>query len=268
MAMTSITDRDGVLVTSARAALENDEDFATFKQLPGIKRAIERLPPARGAEYRAIVLRQTPGLLDHLDRFKENDTSGSPTTAPFPEGMMSPTTWRYIKVLSDLQMLFGRLDGCHVAEIGAGYGGQCKIISDLYDVASYTIYDLEPVSRLAEKYLCYAASPAAAKLRLADFRRLDQDPPETFDLVISNWALSECTKEIQDVYIRHVLRRSKRGYITYNQISHLQGVESYRKREFIDVLHFPTELMPEGLTGIPEDLENFILHWSSQPFLS
>jgi len=264
---TSITDRDGRLVVSVTQALENDAAFAGFKQLPGIKGAIERLNPARGAEYRAIVLDRTPELLQHLDTFKENDRIGAPDLAPYPEGMMSPTTWRYIKVLSDLKTLFGSLDGWHVAEIGVGYGGQCKLVNDLYDVASYTLYDLEPVSQLAQKYLRRAHSRASAKLRTADFRRLGETALDTYDLVISNWALSECTKAVQDRYIHHVLRRSRHGYITYNQISHLRGIDSYRKREFLEAVGFPTEVMAEGLSGIPADLENFIVHWSKQPFL-
>lgn len=263
MTLTSITDLDGILTVSARAALESEEDFAVFKQLPGFKRAIERLPAARGAEYREIVLKQTPELLQHLEKFRENDAVGSPTLAPYAEGLISPTTWRYIKVLSDLKMLFGSLDGWRIAEIGAGYGGQAKIIGDLYDIESYTIYDLDLVSRLAQKYLSRTESPLAGRLRLADFAQLGQSVPETYDLVISNWALSECTIPLQRVYIQHVLRQSTHGYITYNQMSHLSGVVSYRKQEFIDALGLPAELMPEGLSGIPPEMENFILHWSS-----
>jgi len=268
MTATSITDQDEEYVKQVRAALEDGSAFTNFKQLPRIKGAIERLSAARGAEYRAIVLSQTPRLLQYLDKFKGNDAVGAPDTSAYPEGLMSPTTWRYIKVLSDLQVLFGSLDGWHIAEIGAGYGGQCKIISDVYDIASYTIYDLEPVGRLARKYLDAVGSPAANKLRLADFRQLGLDAPVTFDLVISNWALSECAKDMQDCYIEHVLRRSTHGYLTYNQISHLRGVESYRKKEFLGALDFATETMAEGLSGdVPEDMENFVMYWSAQPFL-
>jgi len=267
VARTSITDHDGYL-GGVLSALNDEAAFAAFKQDFHIKGAVERLRPARGAEYREIVLRQSPGLLAHLDKFRENDRLGSPDVAPYPEGPMSPTTWRYIKVLSDLQMLFGSLDGWHIAEIGVGYGGQCKILHDLYKIASYRMFDLEPVMRLAEKYLSRVAPAANEHLTLGDFRRLGDGPPETYDLVISNWALSECTKPIQDAYVSHVLQRSKRGYITYNQISELVGVESYKKAEFIDRLGFPVTLMEEGLqVDVPEHLENFILHWSSQPFL-
>src|SRR5207247_9859175 len=127
---------------------------------------------------------------------------------------------------------------------------------DLWDVAGYTMYDLEPVSRLAEKYLRHAGSPVAARLRLADFRRLGADLLDTYDLVISNWALSECTKQIEDRYIQYVLRRSTRAYLTCNQISAQRGIDSYRKREFIDALGFPAAVMPEGLSGIPQDIEH------------
>src|SRR5439155_19874851 len=116
----------------------------------------------------------------------------------YPEGALSPTTWRYIKVMSDLEKLFGSLDGWHVAEIGVGYGGQCKILNDLYAVGSYTFYDLEPVMQLAAKYVEAARSPVVERLRLADFRQLGAGEPATYDLVISNWALSECVRDVQE----------------------------------------------------------------------
>jgi hypothetical protein len=121
---------------------------------------------------------------------------------------------------------------------------------------------------LAAKYARASGAPAADRLHLGDFRRLGEGPPATFDLVLSNWALSECTTEVQDRYIEHVLRRSRHGYITYNQISHLMGVESYRKQAFLDALGFPAETMAEGLrVPLPEDMENFVVHWSRQPYL-
>jgi putative sugar O-methyltransferase len=265
---TSITDNEFYL-SSVRAALEDDEAFASCKQLAGIKGAVERLPEFRGAEYRDIVYRQTPGLLEYLEKFRENDSIGRPQLGSYPDGPMSPTTWRYVKVVSDLQMLFRSLDGWHVAEIGVGYGGQCKILSDVYDVASYTMYDLEPVIGLAQKYQRRLQSRAADKVVAGDFRRLGDGEPGRYDLVISNWALSECTRGIQDLYIEHVLRRSMHGYITYNQISGSRGIDSYRKDEFIEALGFPAELMAEGLDipELPKESENFILHWSTQPCL-
>ena len=272
MSRTSISDVDGPYLDWVRAAVSDEDAFARFRQLRGIKNAVECVTPADGAAYRAIVLKQSPELLEYLDKFKGSDSVGSPDTAPYPEGAMSPTTWRYVKVLSDLRMLFGDLDGLNIAEIGVGYGGQCKIITDLYNVASYTMYDLEPVNTLARKYLEAAGAAVAGKLDLADFRRLGQDDPRTYDLVISNWALSECTIVMADHYIEHVLRRSKRGYITSAFVMYLfeQWDLSYQKDEFIDAIGFPTELMAEGINvDVPvEGMENFILYWHSQPLLA
>lgn len=263
---TSISDLPYYL-DGVNTALRNEDAFRAFKRLPGLD-TIEGVPPGEGEQYRAIVLQQTPELIGHWDKFRANDLWGEPQTADYPEGPMSPTTWRYIKVLSDLQMLFGDLSQWDVAEIGAGYGGQYKIIQDVYTLASYTIYDLPAVMDLIFKYLERVRCPSLPRVRRGDFRRLVQEPPKAYDLMISNWALSECTREFQDLYIEHVLRRSHRGYITYNQISHRCGIDSYRKNEFFEALGFPVEVMAEGLDlEIPEDMEQFILYWHTQPFL-
>jgi putative sugar O-methyltransferase len=263
---TSISELSQMYADQVRRAVEDEELFDMFRRLLSIRTTIEPVTAAQGAEYRAIVLEQTPALLERLDKFKTSDTAGRPVTEPYPEGQMSPTTWRYIKVLSDLQLLFGSLDGLHIVEIGVGYGGQCKIINDVYDVARYTLYDLEPVEALAEKYLRRLGSPVVEKLELADFRRLGEGEPATYDLAISNWAFSECTREMQDQYIEHVLRRSTRGYITYNQISHFYGIDSYRKGEIAGALGLPVQVMHEGLNlKVEEDIENFVLHWNSAP---
>ena len=66
---------------------------------------------------------------------------------------ISATTARYIKNLSDLINLFGSLDGMRIAEIGGGYGGLCKIISDQFELDSYTLFDLPDCLDLSKKFL-------------------------------------------------------------------------------------------------------------------
>ena len=39
---------------------------------------------------------------------------------------------------------------------------------------------------------------------------------EKFDLVISNYAFSELPSELQRIYLRKVIKLSKRGYLTMN----------------------------------------------------
>ena len=86
-----------------------------------------------------------------MDAFKSNDKYGSPFVFDYP-GVenISPTTLRYIKVLSDLKKHFGPLDGMNICEIGVGYGGQCRIINSMYRPSTYTLVDIRPALRLGE----------------------------------------------------------------------------------------------------------------------
>lgn len=261
---TSISDDDGLYLDCVRSALSDEAIFNNFRMMPGIRDTVEG-KVRHGETYRTAALRQSPHLWDYLDRFKTSDAVGNPETMEFPEGAIGGATWRYIKVLSDLQTLFGSLDGWRIAEIGVGYGGQCKIIGDVHDVAAYVMFDLEPVLRLSRKYLERVGSPVIDRLMFADFQRLGETQTDSYDLVISNFALSECTKEIQDRYVEGVLRRSRCGYITYNQISSLCNVESYRADEFCNRLGMTIETKYEDLSApeYPEPWQSFIMHWGS-----
>ena len=265
-ARSSISD-DEFYVESVRAALQDAGAFLSFRRLAGIKQTIECVKPSQGETYRTIAIEQNPDVLRHLEKFKTSETVGDPVMEAYPEGDMSPTTWRYVKVLTDLQGLFGSLDGWSIAEIGVGFGGQCKILNDVYDIASYTMFDLEPVCRLAQKYLYHVNPSAAQKATMGDFRTLGHDETRTYDLVISNYALSECTRDIQSRYLEHVLRRSTRGYITYNQISPMFGIDSYSTAELVELLGFPVAVAHETLSNpeIPDAWKSFVLHWSDQP---
>src|SRR5205807_1900385 len=97
---------------------------------------------------------QWPDLQASFERFRENDRLGSPQVCEYGQhGTFSPTTLRYINVLSDLRRLFGDLDGLRVLEIGGGYGGQCFVTSVLFKPRSWTIVDLGPCRALQRAYL-------------------------------------------------------------------------------------------------------------------
>ena len=56
-----------------------------------------------------------------------------------------------------------------------------------------------------------------------------------YDLVISNYAFTELTREIQDVYLKKIILNSKKGYITYNDISP-ESFKSYKKEELLKII--------------------------------
>ena len=209
-------------------ASKHDSIFNKFKRNSKYRRVLEHVTESQGKAYLDIINKEGKDLLKFINKFKENDEYGSPITSDYDKiGKISPTTLRYIKILSDLRKFFGDLNNMDIVEIGAGYGGQCKIISDAISFNSYTIIDLNTVLKLIKKYL--------TKLRVDKVDYLTQDKlsnDKKYDLLISNYAFSECVKSVQDEYIQKVLNKSKRGYITYNCIES----EAYGKEEIIKIL--------------------------------
>ncbi len=201
-------EREAYLVACEQAAAT--VNLGSFKRMPAYRPILEHVSQDAGRKYLKIILTNNPQLQDHFDRFAENDRFGDPRVFSYDSWRFSPTTLRYIKVVSDLIDLFGGLAGMRIIEIGGGYGGQCKIIADVFEFQSYTIVDLPPVADLQRKYL--------SLLNVAGCRCItpDQLTDGKYDLVISNYALSELDRSAQDAYTDAVLRHSQRGYLTWN----------------------------------------------------
>jgi hypothetical protein len=210
---TSVTDHVDYTSFCALAAA-NAAAFASFKREPVYREVLEHVTCAQGAAYLERVLEQSPELVPLFDRFRENDRLGSPHTCAYGEhGRFSPTTLRYVKVLSDLLLLFGPLDGLRIVEVGGGYGGQCFVIRSAAEPASYTLVDLDESRALQETYL--------ARLGVHGVRFLPPGERDGggSDLVISNYAFSELRRDVQERYLEQVLRPSARGYVTCNWVS-------------------------------------------------
>ena len=249
----SISDNSNYPLLCEQAA-SDDAIFAHFKRNPAYRRILEHVSYKIGRKYLDIIADENPQLLDLLEKFRENDKYGDPITYDFSNiGNFSPTTLRYAKVLSDLIKEFGSLEKLKIIEIGGGYGGQCKIISDVFKFSSYSLVDLYPCLKLSKKYL--------DKLGLKNVNYWTiNDLPENqdYDLIISNYAFSECTKTIQEIYLEKIINKSLRGYMTCNFISFFGGVGSYSKKELITKISHTTRLLPEKpLTWF----NNLVLVW-------
>jgi hypothetical protein len=208
------------------SAATSDGVFRTFKQSP-IYTAILEHASKEQAECCIPLILESGINVDRLEVLKSNDEQGSPTTEIYSNSLfngMSPSTIRYIKVLADMLDIYSTLDGYNIVEIGVGYGGQCKVLNDYFDINSYELVDLPEVSKLAEKYL--------DKYEYKSVKLWDNKTDE-YDLVISNYAITECSREIQQYYIDNILKKSKHGYITCNYISDRFNIESMHQKEFI-----------------------------------
>jgi hypothetical protein len=211
---TSVTD-DGAYTRLCDRAARDPAVFASFKRHPDYSPVLEHVTCNQGAEYLGLALEQRACFAPLLDRFRDNDRLGAPQACDYGEhGVFSPTTLRYVKVLSDLVTLFGSLDGLRMIEIGCGYGGQCFTTHVAFQHRSYVLVDLDPCLQLQQTYLSELGVP---NVSFVPAERLPEDG--TYDLVVSNYAFSECTREVQDVYLKQVLRMATRGYLTCNWIS-------------------------------------------------
>lgn len=175
--------------------------FATFKRDPRLTAIFEHTTADQGRFYLALVLRQTPWL---LEANITNDAAGAATIFGFERKYFySPSTLQYLGVLSNLLHLFGSMDGLRICEIGGGYGGQCRTILDCCRPECYHIIDLKEVCELQRHYLHNTIAEC-----------FTEPTGQDYDLVISNYALSEI--KYNKPYIDGVLSRSKHGYITCN----------------------------------------------------
>lgn len=179
---------------------------------------------------------------------------GNPIKYSFPGiGIrLSPTTLRYLKVASDLKLLFGNNLG-YVAEIGGGYGGQTLVNDQLLNVTCAKIFDLPIVNKLIDRYLNSHLLNGAYETTF-----INKELQTKYDLVISNYAFSELPMELQKVYIRKVVAQSSRGYLTMN--SGLGGKRSIGKLNIFDL----KEHLPEFaiFDENPQTSEhNYIICW-------
>lgn len=194
-------------------AVNNEDAFSQFKRHPDYREVLEHVSYEQGLEYLKIIREKYPEVLYYCDQFRQNDLLGNPHTYDYEDiGHFSPTTLRYMKVAGELkQMLGDKLKQMHIVEIGGGYGGQCKILSDLCGFASYTIVDLEACVALSKKYLNRLGINNVSFIANTAFA---QTGP--YDLVISNYAFSELDGDEQAEYLDKIICNTPYGYMTMN----------------------------------------------------
>lgn len=241
-------------------AANDPHQFAHFKASGLYQLILEHVSFEQGRQYLDLIIEQSPELLEKMDSFRKNDAIGHPNTYFYdPIGIISPTTLRYIKVASDLKLLFGSsLNGSSIIEIGGGYGGQCKIMSDLFQFKKYTIVDLPGPLALTKKFL------EAQNISNVTYKTFDEViSDETFDLIISNFAYTECSSEMQEKYAREILAHSKRGYMTCSE-GGKKKLESFDRLKRYGISFEESPERPS--TGCCQNGEpNYVLTWKEPP---
>jgi len=211
-------------LTACQNIVNNPEEFKVFKQNAAFRSIIGNDVFERKVSdsiYDNII--NDNDIMANIDLFKTNDLYGSPNLYDYPMlGSISPGTMYFINILKDLRDKFGNLTDFNIVEIGSGYGGQAKIILDS-GVKSYSMIDLEPTLNLCKYYL------SLFNYDNVKFQTADNIKQNSYNLVISNWCLSEFDESGMQFYIETIIKHCNYGYFLMNAWDH-------RKQFFIDAL--------------------------------
>ena len=211
-------------------ASQDDQSFNEFKRNRVYTQILEHTTEEQGAVYLNIISKCS-SIIEAMPEFAKNDLYGNPIKFKFGDlGAISPSTLRYVKVLMDLETYFGSLDGFDIAEIGCGYGGQCRIINTYFHPATYCLVDIKPALCLAQRFIDNFIIPS-----VMSYRTMNELEPRKCDLLISNYAFSELPRVIQDVYLEKVVLNARRGYMTYNHINPAE-FDSYSAEEIVRMI--------------------------------
>ena len=79
-----------------------------------------------------------------------------------------------------------------------------------------------------------------------------------YDFVMSNYAFTELPRTVQDIYLNKIILNSKRGYITYNEVTPTE-FGSYKSDELVEMIPGSKILQEEPLTHP----KNCIIMWGT-----
>lgn len=246
---------NGVYIKGVYQILKRPKKFAKFKRNFRYMPVLEHVTYELGLEYFKIIKNRDYSFLQNaLSYSKIADKIGKPIKHIYDNNFhaLSPTTLRYVKVASDLNLLFDKNIN-NVIEIGCGYGGQCLTNDFLLNYKSQTLVDLPLVNQLIERYLESHVMNGSYQTKT-----LNQLTEKNYDLVISNYAFSELPSNLQNKFIEKVLIHSKSGYLTMN--SGLGGKYDHNKLQISRLL----EVIPNSvvLEEQPKTYEyNYLLVW-------
>lgn len=212
-------------VDICRDAFLSDSVFKKYKACIQYREILEHCTYELGLEY-LLFIRNNEQVMTNLADVNHRE-SGNPFRYFYPGiGRVSPTQIRYAKVFQDLTHLFGSLETMQISEIGVGFGGQASQILNAYSNLTYRLFDLEWPALLSRKNIGLATKKSNNSVVIADWELASQS-----DLLISNYAFSELTRVTQDIYVKNVIKNSKRGYIIFNHL-HDPNSDSYTADEF------------------------------------
>jgi len=209
--MTWLTSNESIdrYTNSLKRAAEDDIVFNFFRREPGVREIVEGVPDCVGFGYH-VKLKNTEFFKENLEKIQLNDKIGGPRLFLIEGQAWTSTTLRYTWNVLDMRQNGVQLDFADVVEVGGGYGGLCRMIHAFHTPKSYTIVDLPEALALTKRFL---ESYGITNVNYMSCFEYDVLSVDTF---ISNYALTELTRDVQDQYVNRLMKRASSGYVTFN----------------------------------------------------
>jgi len=221
--------------------ISDENKFSNFKNNPLYTGILEHASYEVGKvyiEYIEKMVDYTNEIKPFLNEWKENDIYGNTTKFFYDKyDYISPTTVSYIYNYFKMKQRIPDIDTFkNIVEIGGGYGGQCKIISNKVKFDSYTIFDIKGPSMLQSKYLDLLNVKNTECLYPSIF---DNFGNKDIDLIISTFAWSELSKEVQLFYFDNYIKKAKHGYfrcnLCYSGLQREEIIDLFSKANFANL---------------------------------
>lgn len=171
-------------------------------------------------------IRELEGLntfKSNQEEIRRNDSVGNPKIYYYPDfGEINPSTLMYFYNTLVVKNIVGSFVPKRVVEIGAGYGGLCRLLYSMHGFEEYNIIDLPDVVELAHNYLKNfpELNEKINYISCNDLKRiLDIKKP---DLVIANSSLAELNYDTQSFYTANIFKFTKYAYVIWNT-NHIAG---------------------------------------------
>jgi hypothetical protein len=202
-----------------------------FRRIHAVRQVVETLGPVDGRHFARWIRDSAPGYLTDK-RVAAIDAWGDPIRWPAAclgtPRAFSPTTLRFLAHALWLKKEGFVKEGGTVVEIGVGFGGLAAM-NAIVSNATTIMIDLPPVA--------VAAMLQMRELGLGNFASNDQSKATAGDVCfISNYAFTELSREMQDVYADKFIRYADRGVILSNAAVFADHMRSRDNNQIIELL--------------------------------
>lgn len=192
--------------------------FINFKISNNYNAILEHVTKELGEKYNFYIKKEFNNTInDFLNLIIKNDSIGSPFKCEIDNFILSPSNLRYIYhtllIQSKISNWFHK-DEINIIEIGGGYGGLCFYLKNIISnfKINYTIVDLPNANILQSMFL----SKQEINCDLVSCFELNNLLNKKFDLVISNYCLSELSSENRKEYFNKVICYCDKEFYVWN----------------------------------------------------